>query len=64
MPTASFADLADAVHGEDQVTPPAPEVIVDVRLGNEWDAGPIDGGTHLPLPLIERHIGEISLGTI
>ncbi|MFC4117701.1 MBL fold metallo-hydrolase [Nonomuraea zeae] len=58
LPTATFADLAAALAGD------APEVILDVRLSNEWRAGHIDGATHLPLPDLERRIDELPRGTV
>jgi glyoxylase-like metal-dependent hydrolase (beta-lactamase superfamily II)/rhodanese-related sulfurtransferase len=78
LPTATFADLAnaltDAAHDSDaspaarapgaSPAAPAPEVVLDVRLGNEWRAGHIGGATHIPLPDLERRIEEIPQGAI
>ncbi len=59
LPTATFADLSSPPAGL-----PAPEVILDVRLGGEWTAGHIDGATHLPLPDLERRMEQIPPGAI
>lgn len=43
---------ADAVAAGDAV-------IVDVREPNEWDAGRIDGATHLPLAELPQRFSEL-----
>lgn len=35
-------------------------IIVDVREGIEWQAGHIQGAKHIPLPIIERKLSELS----
>ena len=52
--TATFAELAAA----------APDVVLDVRLGNEWRAGHIDGAVHVPLPELPARLDEVPAGTV
>jgi rhodanese-related sulfurtransferase len=35
-------------------------IIVDVREGIEWQAGHIQGAKHIPLPIIEHRLKELS----
>ncbi|MDQ2788609.1 MAG: rhodanese-like domain-containing protein, partial [Actinomycetota bacterium] len=43
--------------------PPA-EVVLDVRLGTEWDASHIQGAVHVPLPELPHRLGEVPPGTV
>lgn len=36
-----------------------PHTLIDVREQNEWDAGHIEGATHIPRGLLEFKIGEV-----
>ncbi|MFB4289906.1 rhodanese-like domain-containing protein [Nonomuraea sp. ATR24] len=62
--TATFAGLAAALAGDVPAGLPAPDVILDVRLGNEWDAAHLDGAVHVPLPELAARAGEIPAGTV
>jgi rhodanese-related sulfurtransferase len=41
---------------------PAGLVVLDVREDDEWDAGHIDGATHIPLGQLEERVGDIPAG--
>jgi hypothetical protein len=43
--------------------PPA-DVVLDVRLGNEWDAAHMDGAVHVPLPEVAARLDDIPAGTV
>lgn len=60
MTTASFADLAAAMRGDRR----APDVILDVRLGNEWRDSHVEGAVHVPLPELAHRVEDIPPGTI
>lgn len=50
--SVAFSDLATAI-ANDTI------VVLDVRRDDEWAAGRIDGAVHMPLPDIERRLGEL-----
>jgi rhodanese-related sulfurtransferase len=54
IPTASVAGVPD----------PLPEglVVLDVREQDEWEAGHVEGSTHIPLMELERRIGDLPRG--
>ncbi|MFI0351274.1 rhodanese-like domain-containing protein [Actinomadura sp. 9N407] len=54
MTTATFADLATA----------RADVVLDVRMGNEWRAGHIEGATHIPLPELPHRLADVPDGTV
>ncbi|GAA3514997.1 MBL fold metallo-hydrolase [Actinocatenispora rupis] len=64
LPVATFADLAAARDGRVPDGLPAPDVVLDVRLGNEWRAEHVDGAVHVPLPELAGRIGELPPGVI
>lgn len=64
LTVATFAELAAVRDGRDVRDLPAPDVVLDVRLRNEWLAGHIDGATHLPLPELPHRLAEIPDGTV
>ncbi|WP_343970205.1 rhodanese-like domain-containing protein, partial [Streptosporangium amethystogenes] len=64
LTVATFAELAAVRDGRDVRDLPAPDVVLDVRLRNEWRAGHIDGATHLPLPELPHRLAEIPDGTV
>ncbi|MGW3352748.1 MBL fold metallo-hydrolase [Nonomuraea rubra] len=64
LPTATFAGLAAALAGDVPAGLPAPDVILDVRLGNEWQDSHIDGAVHVPLPELAARAGDIPAGTV
>jgi hydroxyacylglutathione hydrolase len=64
LPVADFAALAAARAGETPAGLPSPDVVLDVRLTNEWRAGHIADATHLPLPELPRRLAELPDGTV
>jgi glyoxylase-like metal-dependent hydrolase (beta-lactamase superfamily II)/rhodanese-related sulfurtransferase len=63
MPTATFADLAADRAGRSTDLPPA-DVVLDVRLSNEWDASHISGAVHVPLPELPDRLDDVPKGAV
>ncbi|RVX42695.1 glyoxylase-like metal-dependent hydrolase (beta-lactamase superfamily II) [Nonomuraea polychroma] len=61
---AAFADLAASRAGRTPHGLPAPDVLLDVRMTNEWRSGHIDGATHIPLPDLPARLAEVPDGTV
>ncbi|MDA0637891.1 MBL fold metallo-hydrolase [Nonomuraea sp. MCN248] len=64
LPVATFADLAAARAGRVPHGLPAPDLVLDVRLGGEWRAGHVEGAVHLPLPELPGRLAEVPEGTV
>ncbi|TDC98422.1 MBL fold metallo-hydrolase [Actinomadura sp. 7K507] len=64
LAVASFADLAAARAGNAPGHLPAADVVLDVRLRGEWQAGHIDGAVHVPLPDLPHRLHEVPDGTV
>jgi rhodanese-related sulfurtransferase len=64
LATAAFTDLAAARGGRSPRGLPAPDVVLDVRMGDEWREGHIDGAAHIPLPELPRRLDEVPEGTV
>ncbi|MBC6459132.1 MBL fold metallo-hydrolase [Actinomadura sp. HBU206391] len=64
LATATFVELAAARDGRTPHGLPAPDVVLDVRMGNEWRAGHIDGAVHIPLPELPARLDEVPAGTV
>ncbi len=64
LPSASFADLAASLAGRLAPDLPPAEVVLDVRLGNEWDTCHIDGAVHVPLPDLADRVGDVPPGSV
>ncbi|MFI0404378.1 rhodanese-like domain-containing protein [Actinomadura sp. 3N508] len=64
LASASFTDLAAARAGNAPRNLPAPDVVLDVRLRSEWEAGHIEGATHVPLPDLPHRLDEVPSGTV
>jgi glyoxylase-like metal-dependent hydrolase (beta-lactamase superfamily II)/rhodanese-related sulfurtransferase len=62
IPTTTHAGLARALAGGGDL--PAPDVLVDVRLGNEWREGHLDRARHIPLPELTSRIDELPTGCV
>lgn len=78
--TATFADLAEAlaarsvtdgaagtsadVHDGRGAPALGVDVVLDVRLANEWLASHIDGAVHIPLPELPARLGELPDGVV
>ncbi|MFD6735676.1 rhodanese-like domain-containing protein, partial [Micromonospora aurantiaca] len=43
---------------------PEPQVVLDVRMTNEWKAGHVDGAVHVPLPDVPKRLADIPAGTV
>jgi glyoxylase-like metal-dependent hydrolase (beta-lactamase superfamily II)/rhodanese-related sulfurtransferase len=61
---ATFTDLAAARGGRIPRGLPAPDVVLDVRTGDEWRGGHIAGATHVPLPELPHRLDEVPEGTV
>ncbi|MFD2762562.1 MBL fold metallo-hydrolase [Micromonospora eburnea] len=64
LTVADFPALAAAQAGDTPAGLPAPQVVLDVRLTNEWRAGHIDGALHVPLPELPKRLADIPAGTV
>ncbi|WP_435831572.1 MBL fold metallo-hydrolase [Catellatospora methionotrophica] len=64
LATATFADLAAARTGTVPRGLPAPDLVLDVRMTNEWRAGHIDGVGHIPLPDLPHLLERVPAGTV
>ncbi|MFI7443066.1 MBL fold metallo-hydrolase [Nonomuraea indica] len=64
LTVATFADLAAARAGRTVHDLPAPDVVLDVRMTNEWHDGHIDGATHIPLPELPARLADVPDGTV
>jgi hydroxyacylglutathione hydrolase len=64
LTTATFADLAAARAGTAPHGLPAVDVLLDVRMSNEWRAGHIDGAVHIPLPDLPARLADVPAGTV
>lgn len=64
LTTATFADLAAARAGTPPHDLPGIEVLLDVRMSNEWRTGHIDGAVHIPLPDLPTRLAEVPAGTV
>ncbi|MER7420208.1 MBL fold metallo-hydrolase [Micromonospora peucetia] len=64
LAAADFPALAAAQAGNTPAGLPAPQVVLDVRMTNEWKAGHIDGAVHVPLPDLPDRIADVPAGTV
>ncbi|MFN2494594.1 MAG: rhodanese-like domain-containing protein [Pseudonocardiaceae bacterium] len=64
LATATFGDLAAAQAGTPPHGLPAPDVVLDVRMGNEWRADHIEHAVHIPLPELPDRVHEVPAGTV
>lgn len=62
-PTATFADLAAARHGNTTELP-APDVVLDVRTNNEFAASHITDAVHIPLYALKDRLAEVPAGAV
>ena len=60
---ADFATLAAARPGRGPRLP-APDVVLDVRLTNEWNAGHLAGAVHIPLPELRQRMADLPPGVV
>ncbi|WBB55569.1 MBL fold metallo-hydrolase [Verrucosispora sp. WMMD573] len=59
-----FPALAATQRGKPPAGLPAPQVVLDVRLGNEWRDGHVEDAVHVPLPELPRRLADIPAGTV
>ncbi|GLW30566.1 MBL fold metallo-hydrolase [Actinoplanes regularis] len=64
LTTATFTDLAAARAGTPPPGLPALDVLLDVRMSNEWRTGHIDGAVHIPLPDLPHRLADVPAGTV
>ncbi|GAA3760097.1 MBL fold metallo-hydrolase [Salinactinospora qingdaonensis] len=64
MASTDFTALAQAMSGTVPEGLPTPDVVLDVRMNNEWRDSHIVGAVHIPLPELPRRIGEIPDGAV
>ncbi|GAA0452801.1 MBL fold metallo-hydrolase [Actinoplanes capillaceus] len=64
LTTATFADLAAARAGTPAHGLPAADVLLDVRMTNEWRTGHIDSAIHIPLPDLPHRLADVPAGTV
>ncbi|MEU9743554.1 MBL fold metallo-hydrolase [Micromonospora chersina] len=64
LPMADFPALAAAQAGNTPAGLPAPDVVLDVRMTNEWKAGHIEGAVHIPLPDLPARLADVPPGTV
>ncbi|MEV4279640.1 MBL fold metallo-hydrolase [Actinoplanes xinjiangensis] len=64
LTTATFADLAAARASTAPHGLPAVDVLLDVRMSNEWRTDHIDGAVHIPLPDLPACLGDVPAGTV
>lgn len=56
--------LAAARSGNVPAGLPRPDVVLDVRLTNEWRDGHIEGAVHVPLPDLPARLAELPPGAV
>ncbi|MBY8870625.1 MBL fold metallo-hydrolase [Micromonospora sp. PLK6-60] len=61
---ADFAALAAARAGDTPAGLPAPDVVLDVRMTNEWRASHVEGAVHVPLPDLPERLGDVPAGVV
>ncbi|SCG74522.1 MBL fold metallo-hydrolase [Micromonospora coxensis] len=61
---ADFPALAAARAGNTPAGLPDPQVVLDVRMTNEWKAGHVEGAVHVPLPDLPERLAEVPDGAV
>ncbi|MEV0430039.1 MBL fold metallo-hydrolase [Micromonospora sp. NPDC050495] len=61
---ADFPALAAARAGAVPAGLPAPDVVLDVRMTNEWRAGHVEGAVHIPLPDLPTRLADVPAGAV
>ncbi|PWU45733.1 MBL fold metallo-hydrolase [Micromonospora globispora] len=64
MRMADFRALAAARAGNTPAGLPDPDVVLDVRMTNEWRSGHIEGAVHVPLPDLPKRLADVPPGTV
>ncbi|WP_406084688.1 MBL fold metallo-hydrolase [Micromonospora zamorensis] len=61
---ADFVALAAARAGHVPAGLPAADVVLDVRMTNEWRTSHIAGALHIPLPELPRRLADVPTGAV
>ncbi|NES15998.1 MULTISPECIES: rhodanese-like domain-containing protein [Micromonospora] len=61
---ADFPALAAARAGNTPAGLPTPDVVLDVRMTNEWRAGHVEGAVHIPLPDLPKRLADVPAGAV
>ncbi|MEU9827283.1 MBL fold metallo-hydrolase [Micromonospora chersina] len=61
---ADFPALVAARAGSPPAGLPAPDVVLDVRMTNEWRASHLDGAVHIPLPDLPGRLADVPAGAV
>ncbi|MEU4644478.1 MBL fold metallo-hydrolase [Micromonospora sp. NPDC023814] len=61
---ADFPALAAARAGDAPAGLPAADVVLDVRMTNEWRTSHIEGAVHIPLPDLPKRLAEVPAGAV
>ncbi|MFG3577270.1 MBL fold metallo-hydrolase [Micromonospora chersina] len=64
LPMADFPALAAARAGNAPAGLPAADVVLDVRMTNEWHTSHIAGAVHIPLPDLPARLADLPAGTV
>ncbi|MFG1697185.1 rhodanese-like domain-containing protein [Nonomuraea sp. NPDC049309] len=64
LSVATFIDLAATQRGTAAHGLSSPDVVLDVRLLNEWRAGHINGAIHIPLFDLPERLSDVPDGTV
>ncbi|ASW55824.1 MBL fold metallo-hydrolase [Plantactinospora sp. KBS50] len=64
MHLTDFPALAAARSGNVPAGLPGPDVVLDVRLTNEWRDGHIEGAVHVPLPDLPSRLADLPPGAV
>ncbi|MGV9809971.1 rhodanese-like domain-containing protein, partial [Micromonospora chersina] len=64
LPMADFPALAAARAGNTPAGLPDPDVVLDVRMTNEWKAGHVEGAVHVPLPDLPKRLTDLPPGAV
>ena len=61
---ADFVALAAARAGHVPAGLPGADVVLDVRMTNEWRTSHIDGAVHIPLPDLPQRLVDVPAGAV
>ncbi|MGC1213341.1 MAG: MBL fold metallo-hydrolase [Micromonospora sp.] len=64
MRLSDFPALAAGRAGKTPAGLPAPDVVLDVRMTNEWRNGHIEGAVHIPLPDLPKRLADVPAGAV
>ncbi|MFJ6949933.1 MBL fold metallo-hydrolase [Micromonospora aurantiaca (nom. illeg.)] len=64
MRLSDFPALAAGRAGNTPAGLPAPDVVLDVRMTNEWRTSHIKGAVHIPLPDLPKRLADVPAGAV